>query len=109
MWARVGDVAGKFGINDPRVKEYAKSMEVALNKLVADHGQVLSFAPSPDLEAMFPEKGKDMTPITDQTSPSTSVTSGSPETNFVPHDFKFLQVGFDVWTILEVWFNEKNL
>ncbi len=100
MWARVLHIARQYGKDDERAKIYWKEFAATVEKLASDHGQVLSFAPSPtpDLLPSNPEAAIVLPSPESSGSSTASPTSGA----FVEHDFKFLQVGSDVWTALQV-------
>lgn len=100
MWARALHIARQYGKDDERAKVYLHDCESAIVKLAREHGQILAFAPSPDPEFLFPSNPEVVLVASPNSSASSPATS--PGTMFVEHDFKFLQVENDVWTVLQV-------
>lgn len=100
MWARALHIARQYGKDDERAKVYLNDCEAAIAKVAREHGQILAFAPSPDPDFLFPSNPE----VAIVSSPNSSASSpaASPSTTFVEHDFKFLQVENDVWTVLQV-------
>ena len=100
QWARTIDMARSHGSESIIIKERMSEMNTILESLIKDYAQVLSFAPSPDLSTTPGSTDMDDLKIG---SPSESSTTESPSSGTqIPFDFKFLQVGEDVWTVLQV-------
>lgn len=99
MWARVLHIARQYGKDDERAKTYWKEFAETVEKLAREHGQVLAFAPSPTPDSL-PSNPEAAIVLTSPES-SGSSTSSPNSMAFVEHDFKFLQVGNDVWTVLQ--------
>lgn len=100
QWARTIDMARSHGPESIIIKERVSEMNTILQGLMKDYAQVLSFAPDPDLSTAA---GPTVMENEKVGSPSESSTTESPSSeNQVPFDFKFLQVGDDVWTVLQV-------
>ncbi len=100
MWARALHIARQYGKDDERAKIYLLDCEAAIAKLAREHGQILAFAPSPDPDTLLPSNPE--AAVASSPDSFASSPAGSPNTLFVEHDFKFLQVGHDVWTVIQV-------
>ena len=107
QWARTIEIARCHGPESIVIQERVSEMNTILQGLMKDYAQVLSFAPNPDLSTTAG--------VTDMVnlkigSPNDSSTTESPSSEKeVPFDFKFLQVGDDVWTVLQArCFEKKN-
>eukprot|EP00435_Cladocopium_sp_Y103_P054798 s988_g18.t1 len=99
QWARLLHRAKSFGISDPRVKSEVEFLEATVSKFAQENGSIMAFSPSPQIEDRYPRPGE-LVP-SPQGSESSSTSPASEET-WVDHEFKFLQIGNDVWTVLQV-------
>ena len=100
QWARLLHRAQLFGSSDAGVTAHLEFLEATIAKIAQEHGQTMAFCPSPQLKDLYPRPGDLVL------SPATSDTPAAEET-YVDHDFKYLQVGNDVWTVLQVSWGPK--
>eukprot|EP00435_Cladocopium_sp_Y103_P031538 s46_g8.t1 len=98
QWARTIEMAREHGPDSIIIKERISEMNLVLDKLIREYAQVLAFSPDPDLSRIPVPKDME-SPKTG--SPSESSMASSPSGDQKPFDIKFLQVGDDVWTVLQ--------
>ena len=95
QWARLLHRAQSFGSSDIGVTAHLEFLEATISKLAEEHGQTMVFCPPPQVKDLYPPPGQVVL------SPESTDTP-APEETFVDHEFKYLQVGNDVWTVLQV-------
>ena len=106
QWARVVHLASRHGSKSTVVNDHVNELEKALKKLIQEYGQVIPFAPDPNL-APFHDIGECLVVAADSnTSPSSSEKDrGLEGGDGLAFNMKFLRCKDDVWTVLFViWF-----
>ena len=105
QWARAIECGRIHGYESPILNDRFTEIRTILNGLMQEYAQTIVFAPHPDLKA-YGSKTTDSTTDVPATEPSTpsgsSVASSAASAEQIPFDVKFLQVGSDVWTVLQV-------
>lgn len=102
QWARLMHRAELFGSSDAGVTAHLEFLEATISKIAQEHGQTMAFCPSPQLKDRYPRPGELVLPLDNSDTPAAEET-------FVDHEFKYLQIGNDVWTVLQVSSGPKVL
>ncbi len=106
QWARLLQKAIDCGYDREVMEEKLRLMGYSLNKIMKEYAQVIPFAPDPevnlDQQTDLVKSDENLTPKSSTTSVASPLTGSSLDKNSVPFEMKFLQVGHDVWTVLQV-------
>lgn len=104
QWARLLQKAIDCGYDREVMEEKLRLMGYSLNKIMKEYAQVIPFAPDPKVNLDQNTKTGEIKTPSSTTSSESPLAGSSLDKNTVPFEMKFLQVGHDVWTVLQVSF-----